>query len=79
MCPNKTAVLLPKGRYYRPFGSTEFSALRGSVDQGFASGLFAESFNLLKNLQNPEGGNLDASLHQQAKHRADLREISESL
>tara|TARA_S200000501_G_scaffold354115_1_gene374512 strand:- start:100 stop:249 length:150 start_codon:yes stop_codon:yes gene_type:complete len=49
--------------------------LRGSVDQGFAGGLFAESFNLLKNLQNPEGGHLDASLHQQAKHRADSREI----
>ena len=68
-----------KGRYYRPFRIIEFSALRGSVDKGFAGGLFAESFNLLKNLQNPAGGHLDASLHQQAKHRADLREISDSL
>jgi len=50
MCPNKTAVLLQKKAVLPPFCITEFSALRGSVDQGFASGLFAGSFNLLKNL-----------------------------
>ena len=49
MCPNKTAVLLPKkGRYFRPFCVAEFSALRGSVYQRFAGARFAESLNLFK-------------------------------